>query len=633
MHRKTAFLFLNALLAAGVAFADQSSSRLQRTPESGLELQVQLNKDMYRTEDYQDSYTVQVPYQDTETYYEDVPYTERVPYTDYEEYYENEYQCHTEYDNDRQCHQERVCRPVPGQERCETVQECGTNALGQPICKERKVCHTDPGREDCDYVERCENVSRPRQVCQNVSVRKTRAVTRYRDETRYRQEQRTRTVTRYRDEERCCVTRQRQVFDHSWAIPVKIVFPAGADLLAGEKETFVVEMAGTEAAPDISFSVTSSVFGYTIARKDIKPGSAVLTLALVPKYKADDVGPAKIKDLKLAISKDGSAQVQMTDTVRVPRVSSNYSVVIVDKETNQVMTQASAVAAADQKVAIAMPIALPTDRDLTAKITIDRAGIVLQGGKVSFDVTTEFLYDRIPADSVGQKTVVLATYQEANDQIALPFQDKGHSDLITTKYEAKLADEAGAIVWSQAAGTEILDAKGNGKLVLDAKLLAEDKTYKMTLKVSREGRRLSAPVSFEVTQQVTRKLDLAAIKDNAKITKPAISGRSEKAQLVFADKSPVHPLVKTQYRISTAGLDRWGGKTYLNEKTIDRASLVADADGSFKLNLSDLGVSMDSLRKYFTQGATVYVSVEVFRTSPRVQGQISLWQGGNVKVP
>lgn len=632
MHHQTALMLLGALLSAASAFAEPSA-RLQRAPDSGLELSAQLTKNEYRTETYQDSYTVQVPYQETETYYEDVPYTERVPYTDYEEYYENEYRCHTEYENDRQCRQERVCRPVPGEERCEIVQECGTNAHGQPICKERKVCHQGPGREDCDYVERCENVSRPRERCGYEQVRRTRQVTRYRDETRYRRETRTREVTRYREETRCCVTRTREVFDHSWSLPTKVIFPVGSELMVGEKESFMIEIAGGEASPDISFSVLESVFGYKIARKDVKPGSAVVTLALAPKYKADDVGAAKIKDLKLVVSKNGEAKLQMIDTVRVPRVASSYTVDIVDKETLQLITRSSAAATADTKIVIPLAIALPTDRDLVARVSIDRQGPVLENGRVQFGMTTEFLFDRIPADSVGAKSLVVGAYEESNDQIRLPFQDKGHSDLITTKYEANLTDEAGQSIWSQSAGAEILDAQGKAKFTLDAKLLAEDKTYKFTLKVGREGRRLTAPVSFEATQVVTRKLDLAAIKDNAKITKPSIQGRGEKAMLVFADKSPVHPLVKTQYRISTAAIGRWGAKTYLSEKTLERSQLVAEADGTLKLALSDLGVSMDALRKNFSAGATVYVSVEVFRTSPRVQGTISLWQGGNVVVP
>lgn len=65
---------------------------------------------MYRTEDYQDNYTVKVPYEATETYYEDVAYQDYESYTDYEEYYDRERVCRTENEYRESCHDVRKVR-------------------------------------------------------------------------------------------------------------------------------------------------------------------------------------------------------------------------------------------------------------------------------------------------------------------------------------------------------------------------------------------------------------------------------------------------------------------------------------------------------------------------------------------
>lgn len=230
--------------------AEKTSAQIKRGVTTANPAVVSLTKNLFRNEEYQapytvqvpyqatetytvevpyqvdETYTVQVPYEDTETYTENVPYTVNVPYTDYETDYRDEYQCRnvTRYRNEcnnvtryrQECHNEQKCYLVPGNggQTCRDVQECGTNAQGQPICKTRRVCdgNDDGPQQRCDmqqvcnsvpYTDReCRDVPYNDQECSNVRVPYRREVTRYRDETRYRQETRTRTVTKYRTETR-----------------------------------------------------------------------------------------------------------------------------------------------------------------------------------------------------------------------------------------------------------------------------------------------------------------------------------------------------------------------------------------------------------------------------------------------
>lgn len=239
--------------------AEKTTAQIQRTEATANPAVVNLTKNLFRDEQYEapytvqvpyqateeytvdvpyqveETYTVQVPYQDTETYVENIPYTVSVPYTDYVTDYRDEYQCRnvTRYRNEcrsvtryrQECRNEQKCYIVPGSggQQCRDVEECGTNAHGQRVCKTRRVCdggNSGPEQRcdtqrvchDVPYTDReCHDVPYTDQECSNVRVPYRREVTRYRDETRYHQETRTRTVTKHRTETRTrTVTKTRK---------------------------------------------------------------------------------------------------------------------------------------------------------------------------------------------------------------------------------------------------------------------------------------------------------------------------------------------------------------------------------------------------------------------------------------
>ena len=62
---------------------EKTSETITRTATKKDPFNFTLSKNIYRTESYQAEYSVQVPYEETESYWEDVPYEDTEWYTDY----------------------------------------------------------------------------------------------------------------------------------------------------------------------------------------------------------------------------------------------------------------------------------------------------------------------------------------------------------------------------------------------------------------------------------------------------------------------------------------------------------------------------------------------------------------------
>lgn len=381
MHQifKKSFAILTATvglsLVAHSAPAEKTSVNITRNAASGVQTSATLIKNIYRQESIQVPYTVQEPYETTETYYEDVPYQttetyyENVPYqdqetyTDYEEYYDREYRCEERSRDERVCHDKESCHIVPG---------VGSGGGPRRECTRQPVCETVTHRyQDCDYVP----VRRTR------AVERTRWVTRYRQEqrtrtvTKHRQEQRTRTVIRYRDKEVCCNTEIRTVFDHQFSLPVTINFPAETILTGTEQESFSLEFAGSEASPTVRLTPKKVIFGYVIERQDINTSGIIITLKRVALYSQDQLGASAIKALGLQANKAGTV-IRFTDEGLRPRVETAYSYQIYEVGTTDILAQGSALAQQAQ-VVIPLSAVLVENKTYQVDIRLFRKGLPL----------------------------------------------------------------------------------------------------------------------------------------------------------------------------------------------------------------------------------------------------------------
>lgn len=553
--------------AASSAPIEKVSEQLTRTDSTGGELKTHFTKNIMKQVPYQANYTVEVPYQDTETYYENVPYQDTETYTDYESYTDSEYKCHTETDYRQECHSENQCYDTPGERQCQTrndchtqgggrqcrseqvcghvgggtschnEEQCGTSATGQRICKTKQVCETNPGRQECHTENKCYEVPgeqvctprqechetpghrecRPQQVCNNVpynhevcgyeSVVKTRPVTKTRTVTKYRQEQRTRTVTKYRTEDRCCVTKYREEFDHSSELDVVVQFPAEAQLLAGEQETFKISLAGDEAQPSAKIEMSQTIYGYSVVDQKLSGRTYQIKLALVPKYTAEQLGIATISGLALSFEA-GQAHVRFADKGQMARVASQYNVQILLAGAVVGNARGTSVGGAgvslEQNLAVAE--ALDENQSYDLKLSVQRAGFVL-AAPVSFQV--QGVYDSTPLEHAGDYSDIgqLTNWDilDVGTQSGLYFMDHtAYNAAVKTSYKVTL--QARTAAGLQMIGSSTLDrssVKVNSEglsqilLVRDMKIPAEMASRLVT-------RSAEIQVEVEVIRQSSR---------------------------------------------------------------------------------------------------------------------------------
>ncbi len=400
--KRTSMLLVATLVASSAAHAAPTEvlqKTLERTATSGLILTTQVKKNVYRQEPYQANYTVEVPYQDTETYYVDVPYEVEESYTDYEDYYTTEYVCHSYVEYERQCHSERRCNYSASTDILGSIierpREGGPGTYPEPKPEPRPSPRPEPRPEPrpsprpepprCHDEQVCDNVPVTKQRCGYEQVSHTRAVTKYRTVTRYRKEARTRDVTRYRTEERCCVTKYRDVFDHQWTIAVELVFPQGTELLAGEKEVFKVELNGSEANPEITVTPKETVFGYRVVDKRKSAGKMQIILEEIPRYKASELKEKTLQNF-LAVANEKGLSFRFHDNALFPRIESAFLVVVTERGSEKTVgtSELKVITQREQSGSLNLAWDLTKSYDVTLKV--HRSGSVIAEKTVDFEL-------------------------------------------------------------------------------------------------------------------------------------------------------------------------------------------------------------------------------------------------------
>lgn len=409
MHHLTKKISLAVFSAfLGLAAQAEPSAVLQqsltRNAQSPSTLQTQLVANTYRQESYQDNYTVQVPYQDTEEY------------TEEETYYTNDYVCHDETNYENQCHTERQCDYA---QKLALKLNVGGGINARPRIGDPGPAPYDPGQGSGPIVPTPQPRCYDRQVCEMVPV--TRQQCSYEQTPHTRTVTRTRPVTRYRDESRCCVTRTRDVFDHQWSLQVQLQFPAEAALLAGEQESFQVVLGGSEAAPDVSLKPVQSVFGYAIASKSIQQGIAVIVLKVVPRFRAQDLQQSTVQSLQVVPTQNGLSY-SFLDNAQYPRVSSTQQLLLQDAQTHQVLAQTDVTAISQRQNNGSLNYALDAAKLYEVVLKIHREGVVIDTGVVDFAISQP-LVTKVDMTALRSDAQITATLNGAGAGAQLSFVD------------------------------------------------------------------------------------------------------------------------------------------------------------------------------------------------------------------
>jgi hypothetical protein len=501
------YLFAGLLTGPLVAqAATVTTTQIVRTAEVSQPGAVTLTRDLYRTESYQDSYTVSVPYQDTETYYESVPYTDTETYTDYESYNDSEYRCRTETEMVESCHDRRDCRPKL-ERRCDANGKCETTQIG----------------ENCNTFRECRRDPRSVQKCSYESVRKTRPVTKTRSVTRYRDERRTRTVTRYRDESRCCVTRERQVFDRQYAATVEVRFPSETALIGLETEKFKLEMTDYDASAQVTITPVSTVYKYEAQVVKDGANNFIITMKFVPTYQPADLGETTLD--KFQINAIGSAlQLNFVDMGTVAKVQTSYDLSLLDAATGNEIARTTYDPRGQAQVRIDIPTTVAANTDVRLRLTVNRTGMVISS-PVNFTVDkalkvqAEAKYDAtsyMDKNQVGKFSLV-----GSGKKLVLNMRDLTKDiPQVKTQYTFKISLLEKGVPRLLAEKTflrEHITVDGEGRIALsavesfgiteqDLALLTSGKTILIDGQVLRQGTRFPQG-SFAIPKKVTLEIE------------------------------------------------------------------------------------------------------------------------------
>ncbi len=411
----------------------QPEAALTRTAQSPLLQEARLTKNTFRyverevVEIIQVPYTVTVPYQDIETYYERV---QQCGYDDHRVCHNPPPQCGPAGPGRRECHTERICRPSPRGEVCFNHEACR-------IIPSPPVCHNPP---PVCHVER-------RQECHWVQVPRTRVVTRYRSETHYRSEERRRIVT-------------DAIFDHQWGIEARVQLPQEATLVEGESETILVRLTGTEASPDVEVQIDSPVFSYRVVSKE-RLGNAILVgLATVPKYQPSDLAEQTILGLVLGPNAQGSQEIRFEDRGVVARVSSGYKAEIFDKELGRWIFSADSEASFGSRlIIIPVSVAISPERDYQVRLTVHREGVVLSA-PVDFVKDAHQIGQLSPGPFVDPNGVREFAIEGTEKASVLTFLDATPADSrVETRYEIRLRHRVWGFLWQSTDAQSTLERK------------------------------------------------------------------------------------------------------------------------------------------------------------------------------
>ena len=322
--------------------------------------------------------------------------------------------------------------------------------------------------------------------------------------TEYRQVQRTRTVTRYRTESRCCQSVAHSVPDHVWSQPVELRFPAEAALFAGETEKLEVSLAGTEATPSVKIASRQAIFRYAIVRQDLSGGVLVATLAVVPTLTEKDLGAKTIGSVTLDFQA-AELEVRIQDAVKNPHITSAFDVRIFEKGTTTVLGETTAVVREGLVVRAPLAGAFDAEKDYVVQLSVTRSGAMVVA-PVTFLVEKTILAEKLDLKKLADKSQLGSFSTNGNlDALVLRFRDGAAGyKTVKTEYAFKIALKDKKGLTPVAAGSvdnQALKLDKDGRVLVPLKdtfhldaatvaLLAKNKTLSIQLVVTRTSKRI-----------------------------------------------------------------------------------------------------------------------------------------------
>ena len=366
----------------------------------------------------------------------------------------------------------------------------------------KEVCENVKVGEDCKDERKCERVPKRERICKEENVKKTRPVGKTRWVTKYREERKTRWVTKYRDEDRCCVTKEREVFDHTIKAHAELQFPAAATLVAGEKETFSANLNEVSGHPQLTVNPRTTLYTYRPQVQQISADNYVVKMDVIPTHNAADLGESAVSNMILE-SLGTKLRLSFTDKGVVKKAQIDYMIHLLDPNNG---TELLALPVQNQKQVNAtfdLNLNIPVGQVVLVRLEVLRNGIVISA-PVAFTmdrritVVPDTVYDIRPY--MDKALVGKFSLEGRNAGLVIYFRDLTKDiPQVKSEYQYKLSI-GGRVLAEKTFQRSDLTPDADGKLPLsaardfslgeaDLRQLSSGKTISLEGNVIRRGSR------------------------------------------------------------------------------------------------------------------------------------------------
>lgn len=591
------------------AAANNTKVSVVRTADSTNILKTTVARDVYRTEDYQANYTVEVPYQDTETYWESVPYEEQESYTDWEVYYERERVCRTETEYKDSCHDVRKCEPV-FENRCERRRVC---SLNMPAAVNFAMALFGSNISHANDAERAGRERRERED----NDRRQREERERRDRDNRERENREREGRERRDREdrerRDREERDRREREER-----------------GRREREERERKDREERD----------------RRDREERERRCNKEVCERVKTGETCRNERECRRIAhpVQKCDYEQVRKTRAVTKYRWVTKYrqeartrTVTRHRTETRCCVTRQREVL--DHQYTAQVEVRFPTNASLigteSEKFNVELKGYDAQASVTITPVSSIYKYEprinKVSADQFVIDMILVPTYQPADlaentvdkfqlsalgNITQLTFVDMGTVAKVQNSYELILTDATGAELLR-----DTYDPKGQAQVRWQLPLAIPANTeVRAQLTVKRDGVVIAAPVQFTVDKilkvQAEAKYDITPYTDKNQVGKFSLGGSGKKLIIYFRDLTKDIAQVKTEYTFKVSLVEKAGPRV-LAEKTFLREHLTMAADGRIPLAAAEAFGIEEADLALLTSGKTLLIEGQVVRNGTR----------------
>lgn len=578
-----AALILSMVIGLASDADDSESQQLTRTQASGLTLKGQLSKDVYRVEQKQESYEVdvpyetqvpyteivpyedsetyeeQVPYEGTETYEVDVPYEgtesyevqvpyettesydeqipyetqeayeERIPYADKEAYearvpYE---ETETYHDTETTYTTEQVCQTVTDyRESCQVEKICRKNPVQEGECKMEQVCRERNGQKTCFEQKKCNPSTGGDEVCTDKNVCRKEPYSK--NECSNKQVPhtstvtKTRTVTKYRTE-----TRYRDVTHYRTETRYRKVTKYRTET---RQRRVILQRNETRTRTVTLYRREERTRTVTLYRTEQRVRKVVRQREETRCCKTEI---QMRKETKCCVTRDVTVLDHtwtLPYTIRFPEAAK------LEADEQEVLTSLL-------KGTESQP-----DLDLNIQSQIFNYKIDKSSNTKEVQIALSIVPHLDPKD-MGQGTIADFRALYNPDGYIITFKDVGVFRRVNTKYRIQILDSDKKVIWSKEETARSQSVRVQSNIELD-----ETKNYTIQVAAQRTGVILKAPVQFvaegklELTKYSKEEVGEKTVSDLN------IEDRQNKKILWFEDKGHIAK-IETKYAISVVNAD------------------------------------------------------------------------------